>query len=351
MAFEGLFCVQEYFHECCARNHKRKIQLTYNAEVFSFNATVQNLITQPLSQTETGTVNPTGIRVFFSQQPTATSLINPAGSSAISITNADGTATFTAASQPFYQYPGILGPTEKTAAKLWTFAVDPNIQSFSFLVYVDASVQFPNGYVDNLPYVLTLDPSETFQLTPLVHSVVGTVLSGQTVTYQNANSSIASAATDGMITAGATPGVTTISAASEGRPGIHNTMVSVCQSTVVSNGTNLPSSISSADCFSSIGDPKGLPSTIYYADLYRISLIAGQTVTIIMDSRDNLDTYLILANRFGNIVAHNDDDDTGVLGRGSRMVFTVQQTGTYVIEASTFNGRSTGNYTLGIEVR
>jgi hypothetical protein len=70
-----------------------------------------------------------------------------------------------------------------------------------------------------------------------------------------------------------------------------------------------------------------------------------------MDSGDNLDTYLLLAeNNLGFLVAGNDDDDTGVLGVGSRMVYTATVSGVYVIEASTFNGLDTGAYTLHVTV-
>ncbi|MDB4913574.1 MAG: peptidase [Gemmatimonadetes bacterium] len=120
---------------------------------------------------------------------------------------------------------------------------------------------------------------------------------------------------------------------------------------MVVNGTTLPSSISSADCFSTYGDPNGRPTSSYYADLHRVTLTAGQTITVTMDSGDNLDTYLLLAGpTSGRLVAGNDDDDTGVLGVGSRMTYTATVSGVYVIEASTFNGLDTGNYTLGISI-
>ena len=132
---------------------------------------------------------------------------------------------------------------------------------------------------------------------------------------------------------------------------MNTTAVSVCPSTTVMNGTTLPSSIASSDCFSSFGDPNGLPTTSYYADLYRVTLTAGQTVTVTMDSGDDLDTYLLLATGdLGRLVASNDDDPSGVLGVGSRLVYTAAASGVYVIEASTFNGLDTGSYTLHVTI-
>jgi len=58
-----------------------------------------------------------------------------------------------------------------------------------------------------------------------------------------------------------------------------------------------------------------------------------------------------MAYRSGNLVAGNDDDNTGTLGVGSRMTYTASQSGVYVIEASTFNGLDTGNYTLGVSIQ
>jgi hypothetical protein len=125
---------------------------------------------------------------------------------------------------------------------------------------------------------------------------------------------------------------------------------SVCQSTVVASGTSLPASISSSDCFSSFSNPGGFPTTNYYADLYRVTLTAGQTVTITLNTGDDLDTVLYLASRDGVLVASNDDDDTGNLGVGSRVVYTATQSGVYVIEATTYSGHDTGTYTLGVTI-
>jgi hypothetical protein len=83
--------------------------------------------------------------------------------------------------------------------------------------------------------------------------------------------------------------------------------------------------------------------------VFTIALSANQSVVFKADSGDDLDTYMILADADGNVLAINDDDDTGTLGVGSRINFTAPAAGTYVIEQSTFNGLDTGSYTFIVE--
>lgn len=116
----------------------------------------------------------------------------------------------------------------------------------------------------------------------------------------------------------------------------------------IAPGYSQPNAISTTDDFSAYGSNTGTPSTSYYADLFRVTLPVGQVV-ITMDSGDVLDTYLLLANADGFLVAGNDDDETGVLGLGSRIEFNVTEAGVYLIEASTFNGLDTGNYTMTVQ--
>jgi hypothetical protein len=314
------------------------------ADTLSFNATVQNLIPQPLGTTNGTTADPGGVRVFFSSGPASTS------GGTVTVANPDGTATFTAAEQPYFQYAGLLAQDSVSAAKRWKLRFSPEVTSFTFTVYVSAAVQYPNGYVDGIPYVVSLDPNESVALPGVARSFVGTALPQATVSWSSSAPATASV-TGTQVTAGSARSFATLTSSSGARPGIFTTAVSVCQSTVVGNGTVLPSSISSGDCFSSYGDPNGRPTTSYYADLYRVTLAAGQKVTVTMDSGDQLDTYLLLASpTYGFLVAGNDDDDSGTLGVGSSMTYTAAVPGVYVIEASTFNGLDTGTYTLHVTI-
>jgi hypothetical protein len=313
------------------------------ADTFAIDVTVTNLIPQPLGTTNGASADPAGVRVFFTSGPTAT-----AGGT-VTVANADGVATITGADQPYFQYAGLLAQDGVSAAKQWKFQVSGGATTFSFVVLLSTAVQYPDGYIADHPYVLSLNPNE-------VRTLVGTVFDfrGDVLADPISWSSIApgTASVSGtQVTAGGARGFAELTASSGPRPGIYTTAVSVCQATLVTSGTSLPSSISGSDCFSSYGDPSGRPTSSYYADLYRVSLTAGQTITVTMDSGDDLDTYLLLAGpTLGELVAGNDDDDEGVLGVGSRLVYTATVTGVYVIEASTFNGLDTGSYTLGVTI-
>lgn len=313
------------------------------ADTFAFDLTVTNLIPQALGTTDGSTADPAGVRVFFATGPAA----SPAGT--VTVANPDGTGTFTAAGQPYFQYAGMLEQDSTTAVKRWKLQFSAAVTSFTFTVYVSAAVQYPNGYIDGIPYVISLDPNESRALTGTARNFAGTPL-GTAVSW--ASNAPATASISGtQVTAGASRGVAGLTATSGATSGLWSPAVSVCQSTVVTNGTSLPSSISASDCFSSYGSNNGTPSTSYYADLYRVTLTAGQTIQVTMDSGDDLDTYLLLAAPgTGFLVAGNDDDDTEALGVGSRMIFTATVSGVYVIEASTFNGLDTGNYTLGVTI-
>jgi hypothetical protein len=314
------------------------------ADTFAFDATVTNLIPQAIGTTDGQTPDPAGVRVFFGAGPTSTS------GGTVTVANPDGTGTFTAAQQPYYQYSDVLTQDSTSSVKRWKLRFSPEVTGFTFRVYVSAAVQYPDGYVDGTPYVLSLDPNESRALPGVVRSPVGDVLGDETVSWSSSAPSTA-AVSGTQVTAGAARGFATLTPSSGPRPGLFPTSVSVCQSTVVGNGTVLPSSIASTDCFSSYGSNTGGPTTSYYADLYRVALTAGQTVTVTMDSGDNLDTYLLLASpTYGFLVAGNDDDDSGTLGVGSSMTYTATTSGVYVIEASTFNGLDTGNYTLHVTI-
>jgi hypothetical protein len=313
------------------------------ADTFAFDATVTNLIPQALGTTNGTSADPAGVRVFFASGPTA----SPAG--AVTVANPDGTGTFTAAGQPYFQYGGMLEQDSVSAVKRWKLRFTAGVTTFTFTVYVSAAVQYPNGYIDNIPYVISLDPGESRTLTGTARNFAGTPLG--TVVSWGSNAPATAAISGNQVTAGPARGFASLTSTSGATSGLWNTSVSVCQATVVANGTSLPSSIANTDCFSSYGSNNGTPSTSYYADLYRVTLTAGQMITVTMDSGDDLDTYLLLAAPgTGFLVAGNDDDDEGSLGVGSRMIYTATQSGVYVIEASTFNGLDTGNYTLGVTI-
>jgi hypothetical protein len=149
---------------------------------FTFDVTMRNNMGQPIGTTDGSTADANGIRAFFHQEPTVT-----AGTGTISVL-ADGYGTFTAANQPYYQYDTVLDSAEVSAAKTWTFVMPSTVQTFSFLVYVSAPVQYPDGWI-----AVTLNPSSVSAggspstATAVVRAAVGTVITTGTVSWSSAN--------------------------------------------------------------------------------------------------------------------------------------------------------------------
>src|SRR6184192_1656394 len=112
----------------------RSSAVSYNAGTSTFQAdvTVQNLTAVPLGTADGSTV--TGVRVFFHSGPTVTS-----GLGGVTVKNADGTGTFTGASQPYFLYNEILQTAQVSSAKTWQWNVPNTVTAFAFQVLVDAA--------------------------------------------------------------------------------------------------------------------------------------------------------------------------------------------------------------------
>ncbi|HEX6746502.1 MAG TPA: lamin tail domain-containing protein [Longimicrobium sp.] len=98
---------------------------------FSADVTVQNLLPTAMGTLDGVNADPAGLRVFFHAGPAVTS-----GWGTVTVQNADGTGVFTAAGQPYFQYPGILAPGATSAPRTWQFHADPDVAWFAFTVYV-----------------------------------------------------------------------------------------------------------------------------------------------------------------------------------------------------------------------
>jgi hypothetical protein len=103
--------------------------------------TVKNLTGQPWATADGTTANTNGVRVFFHTLP----------NNGVTIANADGTGTFTASNQPYFQYTGtdlgadgILASGELSSSKNWQFNLN-GASSFSFQVYVTAQLPDEGG--------------------------------------------------------------------------------------------------------------------------------------------------------------------------------------------------------------
>ncbi|MFC5343300.1 PPC domain-containing protein [Brevundimonas staleyi] len=86
------------------------------------------------------------------------------------------------------------------------------------------------------------------------------------------------------------------------------------------------------------------------ADAYSFSATAGQRIVVNMGS-DAFDTYLELFSddEAGGRSALDSDDDGAGQGTNSRLTYTIQSDGNYVIEARAFSGEGSGAYTLSLE--
>lgn len=135
--------------------------VTYAAEVFSFNATVQNLTNQAMGTADGTTPHADGVRVFFHSGPTVTG-----GNGTIGVANATGTDAFTGTNQPYFEYAGaelggdgILGSTETSSAKNWQINVQSTVTSFSFVVYVAAETPAAGPLTTVAPQVTSISPA------------------------------------------------------------------------------------------------------------------------------------------------------------------------------------------------
>lgn len=187
--------------------------LAYDAGTgaFSFQATLQNLIEQPLGTTDGTTPDPGGIRIFFVNGPTVT---EGTGTAAVV---PSGFGMFTAAAQPYFLYPHLLDQGETSPAVQWNFVVQPTVTRFVFTVLVSAPVEFPTGYITldgQLPGAAygPLHPSSPHGLTAVVKNAVGVVIPG-TVTFGTTDPDCAAVNATGTVT-GVRAGTCSITATS-----------------------------------------------------------------------------------------------------------------------------------------
>jgi hypothetical protein len=180
---------------------------------FSFNVTLRNLIPQTLGSSDGTTLDPNGIRVFFSQGPTVT-----AGTSVVSVFNPDGIGTFTAANQPYFQYSQMIAQDAVSSSKTWVLAMLPTVTAFEFDVLVSAPVQYPNGYVLLGVGNTTIRADGVRQVSSSSKTAVGNTVSGTTIAFTSSDTTVAVVNSSGLVS-GVREGPVTISASDGSRPG------------------------------------------------------------------------------------------------------------------------------------
>ena len=82
-------------------------------------------------------------------------------------------------------------------------------------------------------------------------------------------------------------------------------------------------------------------------DWFRIDLTAGQRVTITLNGITLEDAYLRVYNSAGTMIDENDDVSTGVL-LDSRLVLTAPSTGTFYLDAGSYDNLYAGTYQLSV---
>ena len=195
------------------------------ADTFAFDVTVQNLIAQSMGTADGTTLDPAGVRVFFSTLPVATQ-----GTGAVVVDNPDGVGTFTATGQPYYQYDQVLAQNQTSAPRSWKLRFDPGVESFAFTLYVTAEVQYPTGWVDLSPPTPNLLAGGSQALSAVVRTVTGDSAADQSVTWGTSDAAVATVDAGGTVTAVA-PGRVTISATAGARVG--STTIDVCPNLAV----------------------------------------------------------------------------------------------------------------------
>src|SRR6185295_11387444 len=131
-------------------------------------------------------------------------------------------------------------------SKNWQLSVDPGVTNFSFVLYVAAEVQFPNGWIDVTPASPNVLQGNTQALTATVRSAVGNVLTGQTITWGTTNAAVATVDGSGVAT-GAGVGSASITATSGPRSG--SATLGVCPNLAVGGVYTGVMPLASSLCF------------------------------------------------------------------------------------------------------
>jgi hypothetical protein len=213
------------------------VSYSSGTEIFQFDVTVQNLIPQALGTLDGATSHPDGIRVFFGSPPATT-----AGSGMVTVANTDGVGTFTASNQDYFQYDSMLVTNQTSPARNWQLNVPAGVETFAFLLFVSAEVQYPDGWVDVTPASAQLSAGGTVNLSATVRNAFGNTIPGAPVRFASGLPGVADVdSITGLVTA-VSDGTATITATSTTRTGTALITVSTpdsAQSTITASPTLL----------------------------------------------------------------------------------------------------------------
>jgi len=191
---------------------------TPGTQEFTFDVTITNHIGQPLGTIDGSALHSDGVRVFFEQLPVKTGGDAGAPSGPYGVAG-HGTASFTTADQPYYQFDEIIGDEQTSGAVQFKFTGVPADITFGFRVLVWAPVQWPDGWVAVTPSADTLDLADagdqSVALTGTVYSRVGVVMA-ESITWASSATGVATVDGSGVVTAVGV-GSATITASAAGR--------------------------------------------------------------------------------------------------------------------------------------
>jgi serralysin len=112
---------------------------------------------------------------------------------------------------------------------------------------------------------------------------------------------------------------------------------------------DIPGNSSTTSSISVGGTVSGTLETLADHDWFRITLTAGQSITVFLDGTTLADPYLYIRNSSGQLLYENDDRVPGT-DRDSQVSFTAPSSGTYFIDVGAWNENYTGNYTVSVSV-
>ena len=250
--------------------------VTYDGtSAFGFDITVKNLIAQAMATTDGVSPDANGVRVFFATGPSVTG-----GTGNASVGNADGTNTFTATNQPYFQYAGtdlggdgILSSNETSGAKHWVLNIDNTVTTFAFTLFVATEVQFPNGYIQVTPGTQKIFAGDSVTMLDSVRTAVGTPVTA-TTTWASSDPSIATVDAAGKVI-GVMPGTVTITATSGLRSGTAS--ISVCPNLAV--GAAYTASMPAASSLCLGGGASGAEFVYIPVNLSQTTSLSGMGVT------------------------------------------------------------------------
>jgi Bacterial Ig domain len=180
-----------------ASNHVfRGDSLDAQPDTMEIDVTVQNLMRQALGTEDGTTLDPEGVRLFFSVGPVG----QPTG--AVTVANAS-TGMFMTGEEYYFQYDTILRPGVVSPPQRWVFAHASTVENIRFQILVQGAVPYPNGFVEVSAAADTLSVDETVDLDGVAYSAESDTLSLEPV-WTSSDPAVASVDATGVVTGAAT---------------------------------------------------------------------------------------------------------------------------------------------------